>query len=254
MIFDINGKPIKQGYARNLTFEEHANRKNKETAVEEEEQDKQPLKTSASLQFLKEEPENNVNNSNPVMNALAININNPFSDKYWSLYEGDRKLEPLKFTNGKTQEDVVKEVVDLSKKHKVIFIHGTCGSGKSAIALNIARVLGKTSIVVPVKALQKQYEEDYISKKFLKNSNGKKMKIAMITGRDNHDSIINPGMSCADPSLPENIKIVEKNYGKIMDYVRQNPFLSHVSNLTLDNVRRFTIAASNPYWSPILPA
>lgn len=32
----------------------------------------------------------------------------------------------------------------------------------------------------------------------------------MITGRDNHDSIIIPGSSCADPTLPENIKLVEK--------------------------------------------
>src|SRR3990172_2155734 len=229
MKFDASGKPIPQGNMRNLTFEEHANRKNKETGVEEEEfahEEKTPLLTSASLQFLKEDvidsnPSSNYSNTNT--HGSALSISNPFSDKYWSLYSNingaETRLQPLRFTNGKTQEDVVREVVDLSKKHKVIFIHGTCGSGKSAIALNIARVLGRASIVVPVKALQKQYEEDYISKKFLKNPNGKKMKIAMITGRDNHDSIINPGLSCADPSLPENIKIVEKNYGKIMDYV-----------------------------------
>ena len=159
-----------------------------------------------------------------------------------------------KFTNNKTQEDVVKEVVELSKENKVIFIHGTCGSGKSAIALNIGRVLGKCSIVVPVKALQKQYEEDYITKKYLRKADGRKMKIAMITGRDNHDSIINPGKSCADPFLPENIKITEKNEGKILEYVKKNPFISNPENLTLENVRRMTIAVANPYWSPILPA
>lgn len=96
------------------------------------------------------------------------------SKDYWSLYSGEEKLEPLKFTNNKTQEDVVREVVELSKNHKVIFIHGTCGSGKSAIALNIARVLGKSSIVVPIKTLQKQYEEDYIGKKYLRKSDGKR--------------------------------------------------------------------------------
>ncbi len=282
--FDASGKPVPQGRARNLTFEEHANRKSKEREQEDESEEeidellsaleKKQLKTSASLQFLKEEPEISVNvetdNFNLTSNEVGFSINNVsnvpninnshnkidniLSEKYWSLYSGDAKLEPLRFTNGKTQEDVVKEVVELTKKHKVIFIHGTCGSGKSAIALNIARVLGKTSIVVPVKALQKQYEEDYISKKYLRRGDGKKMKIAMITGRDNHDSVINPGLSCADPTLPENIKITEKNYGKIMDYVRQNPFLSNTSNLTIENVRRFTVAAANPYWSPILPA
>lgn len=259
MSFDAAGKPIRQDKARNLTFEEHANRKNGKPIFEIE---KEPLKTSASLQFLKEDVnDNNLPNDSGIETpAVTVNngFNNIFQDKYWSLHSTNNgvetRLEPLKFTNGKTQEDVVKEVVELSKKHKVIFIHGTCGSGKSAIALNIARVLGRASIVVPVKVLQKQYEEDYITKKYLKKQGGRKMKIAMITGRDNHDSVINPGLSCADPSLPENIKIIEKNYEKIMHYVKQNPFLSNTGNLTLENVRRFTIAAANPYWSPILPA
>ena len=50
-----------------------------------------------------------------------------------------------------------KEVLDNIKRgKKIIFIHGVCGTGKSAIALNIARALGRASVVVPVKALQKQ--------------------------------------------------------------------------------------------------
>ena len=110
------------------------------------------------------------------------------------------------------QEDVVKEIYDLIKSgEKVIFLHGACGTGKSAIALNLARVLGKASIIVPVKALQKQYEEDYLNKKYLLNSFGQKIKMAVITGKDNHDSIIRPGISCADPTLPENIKIKRYN-------------------------------------------
>ena len=39
--------------------------------------------------------------------------------------------------------------------------------------------------------------------------------MAVITGKDNHDSIIRPGISCADPTLPENIKITE-----LLDYSR----------------------------------
>jgi len=196
------------------------------------------LKTSSSLEFLKE---------SEVMKDI-------FSKDYWSLYSGEKMLEPLKFSNGKTQEDVVKEVVELSKNNKVIFLHGTCGSGKSAIALNVSRVLGKASIVVPVKALQRQYEEDYITKKYLIKQKGKKMKIAMITGKENHDSIIKPGFSCAEPSLPENIKITEKNYEKIFEYVKENPFVRNPEGFSLKNIRRISIAPSNPYWSPILPA
>ena len=198
------------------------------------------LKTSDSLSFLKEdEPK----------------LENIFENKYWSLYQNDKPLNPLKFSNGKTQENIVKEIVELIKTgKKVIFLHGVCGTGKSAIALNIARALGKTSIVVPIKSLQKQYEEDYMGDKYLLKPNGKKLKIAMITGRDNHDSIIIPNVSCADPNLPDTIKITEKNYLKLKEYYLENPFISNVEVPEPKDMKRISIAPANPYWSPILPA
>src|SRR3989344_2857321 len=108
---------------------------------------------------------------------------------YWSLYRNGKKLEPLKFSNGKSQEDVVKEIVELIRGgNKAIFLHGMCGTGKSAIALNIARVLGKASIVVPVKGLQRQYEEDYMGQMYVAKENGEELKISIITGREYHDS------------------------------------------------------------------
>ena len=71
----------------------------------------------------------------------------------WSLHNQKNEfLPPLAYSNGKTQEDIVNEVLAAIKKgHKVIFIKGQCGSGKSALALNIAKELGRASIVVPVK-------------------------------------------------------------------------------------------------------
>jgi len=227
--FDSRGKPIPLVKTRDSQIWDFESKNNTP---------KKQLKTSSSLEFLKE----------------AKAVGDIFSTDYWSLYQGEKRLEPLKFKNGKTQEDVVREIVDLSKNHKVIFLHGTCGSGKSAIALNVARILGKSSIVVPVKALQTQYEEDYIEKKYLSKPNGKKMKIAMITGKSNHDSIIQPGISCADSSLPENIKIVDKNRQKILEYVKENPFLENPGNLDIENIRRITVAAANPYWGPIIPS
>src|SRR4030042_251058 len=105
----------------------------------------------------------------------------------WSLYQENNFLKPLKFSNGKTQEDVVREVLDSIKEgYKVIFIRGVCGTGKSAIALNIARKIGKTSIVVPGKTLQNQYKNDYEKEKYLANDRGERLKISVITGRNNH--------------------------------------------------------------------
>ncbi|MBI2631583.1 hypothetical protein HYW75_01110 [Candidatus Pacearchaeota archaeon] len=178
-------------------------------------------------------------------------MNNTDSE-YWSLYENGNKLSPLIYSNGKTQESLVKEVSDLIKKgKKVIFIHGVCGTGKSAIALNLGRFFGKASIVVPVKNLQKQYENDYYQKKYLLDKKGNKLKISIITGRENHDSIIIPGVTCADPFLPDTIVITEKNKDKIINYYRENPFIQNKMNPQINKLRRISIAPANPYWSPI---
>jgi Rad3-related DNA helicase len=196
------------------------------------------LKKSENLDFLKEDKK----------------VEDIFDKEYWSLYEGERALEPLRFSNGKSQEDVVKEIVELIRGgKKLIFLHGMCGTGKSAIALNIARALGKAAVVVPVKNLQRQYEEEYMGKKHVVK-NERRMKIAMITGRENHDSLIFPGKSCADSYLPDTIKITDKNREKLKEYYRENPFISSEVAPGVKSLKRISIAPANPYWSPILPA
>lgn len=136
----------------------------------------------------------------------------------WSLYEQEkgqeRKLEPLIFSNGKNQEDVVKEVLQaIDEGHKVIFIKGVCGTGKSAIALNLAKEIGRASIVVPVKALQKQYEDDYTNKKYLLKENKKKLKIKIITGRVNFAC---PYLKQEDIDL--NTNLIQETNSKLSDF------------------------------------
>ncbi|MBM3232754.1 hypothetical protein FJZ18_01140 [Candidatus Pacearchaeota archaeon] len=196
------------------------------------------LRTSDALSFLKEET-----------------ISNVVDSETWSLYSEGKKLEPLRFSNGKSQEAIAKEIAGhINNGKKLVFLHGVCGTGKSAIALNIARLLGRASIVVPVKNLQRQYEEDYTSKKYVLKKGGKKMKIAMITGRENHDSVLFPGVSCADPSLPDTIKLTDKNLEKLEEYYKQNPYIRNKDMPEIKDLRRIAIAPANPYWSPILPA
>ncbi len=202
----------------------------------------------------------------------------------WSLKEkkGEEEhveLRPMQFSNGKTQEDIVKEILKaIEEGHKVIFVHGVCGTGKSAIALNLAKELGKTSIVVPVKSLQKQYEEDYTNKKFLLKKDGEKLKIKVITGRQNHmcpfikeqDMEIegkdlrlddfstkrdfNQDESCDNPFLPCKIEIKDKNSKTIYNYLKKIPDLDTKYFSSLDLISRRVLAPLCPYWSPIIPS
>lgn len=212
--------------------------------------------------------------------------------RMWSLKEGNKKLKPKKFSNGKNQEDIVKETLKAIKEgNKVIFIQGVCGSGKSAIALNIAKELGKTSIIVPIKNLQKQYEQDYMHKKQIFQDDGTKLKISMITGRNNHEcpylkarksnlpviqkrevnSNLNdifkqtPKQSIQEKQItydesadnkyiPCKIEIKEKNMERLRHYYKENKDRKgNATNLDLKFTKRMAVAPACPYWSPILP-
>ena len=206
----------------------------------------------------------------------------------WSLYNEEKFLEPLKFSNGKTQEDVVREIIDSAKSgKKIIFIRGVCGTGKSAIALNAAKKLGKTSIVVPGKGLQKQYKEDYESKKYLLKENNEKLKISIITGRNNHEcnflkdeDITIPRIkkevnsrlndifefdkkkiehkraedeSADNQDIPCKIEIKDKNFNKIKEYLKKNKNINSNNIVNTSYVKRVPLASVCPYWSPVLP-
>ena len=207
----------------------------------------------------------------------------------WSLFnEKGEFLEAKKFSNGKTQEDIAKEVVsEIKKGTKILFIHGVCGSGKSAIALNVARELGRASIVVPIKNLQRQYEHDYMNKKYVLKENKQKLKISMITGRRNHacpyleqnekiiitpqvqeknatifdvfagvreNKVVRPDISCDNMLIPCKIEIKNKNLQTLRKYYKENPERKDNSELDLNMTKRFAVAPACPYWCPILPS
>jgi Rad3-related DNA helicase len=206
----------------------------------------------------------------------------------WSLYKNEESLKPLTFSNGKTQENVVDEALKLIKEGtKVIFIKGMCGTGKSAIALNIANQLGKTSVVVPGKSLQNQYKKDYEKEKYLLKGNSKRLKISVITGRNNHECAFIKTNESAIPKIkrevnsklndifefdpkeiedqrkkdksadsweiPCKIDIRERNFRKIKEYLKQNKNLNLSNILNIQDVKRLPLASVCPYWSPVLP-
>ena len=185
----------------------------------------------------------------------------------WSLYKrttnpnsinpfdsNGEKLPPLKFSNNKTQADVVKEILDtIEKGNKLIFIKGVCGTGKSAIALNLARHFKKTSIIVPIKSLQEQYEKDYTKNKFILKQNKKPLDIAIIKGRNNFRCPFN-GERADDPELPCTIEIREKNTDQLLNYIEQNPETNREDFQNVSDIKRMNIAPACPYWGPVMPA
>jgi len=202
----------------------------------------------------------------------------------WSLYEDEKELAPLVFSNGKSQADVVKEVIEaIEKGSKIVFIKGQCGTGKSAIALNLARKFGKTSIVVPIKSLQEQYIKDYSENKYVL-LNGKRLTIQPILGRQNFkckyleeeniaglerfsrekdanlfESLAErsrPNKSktdtCDNSYLPCKIEIKERNLSVLKEYIKKNP-LVNISNFdSIEDIKRITVAPVCEYWSPIV--
>ena len=185
----------------------------------------------------------------------------------WSLYKktensnsinpfdtDGEKLEPLRFSNGKTQADIVKETLDaINNGNKLIFIKGVCGSGKSAMALNLARHFKKTSIVVPIKSLQEQYETDYTKKKFILKQDKKPLNIAIIKGRNNFRCPFN-GERADDTELPCSIEIKEKNTEQHLNYIESNPETEREEFSTASDVKRMNIAPACPYWAPVMPS
>jgi Rad3-related DNA helicase len=198
----------------------------------------------------------------------------------WNLYQNNKFLEPLKFSNGKTQQDVVEETLKAVKEgYKIIFIKGVCGTGKSAIALNIAKEIGKTCIVVPGKTLQNQYKEDYEEKKYLTKEDGERLKISVITGRNNHkckyleiengpvfkeernlmlNEIFNKktketNLSADNPNIPCKIEIKEKNANKLWEYLKLNKNVNPKNFTSIKDIKRASIAPVCPFWSPVLP-
>lgn len=168
-------------------------------------------------------------------------------------YTGE-ELEPLVFSNGKSQAGVVKEVMDsMEKGNKIIFIKGVCGSGKSAMALNLARHFDKTSIVVPIKTLQEQYEEDYTKKNFVLKKDSNPLKISVIKGRNNFSCPF-AGGACDSDELPCTIELREKNMEKIKEFIDLNPAVEKFDFSTIKDVKRMSVAPACPYWAPLMPS
>ncbi len=179
------------------------------------------------------------------------------------------------------------ETYDLEVPKSNNFIANGIIVHNSAIALNIARELGKASVVVPSKALQQQYKQDYEENKYLLNSKNKKLKISVITGRNNHkckflednknaipeqkkevnsklydifegrrerlQELISKDLSADNKNIPCKIELKEKNFNTLKEYLKQNKKINPKNFDKVSDIKRMSIAPVCPYWSPVVP-
>ena len=153
----------------------------------------------------------------------------------WGLYSGETLKPPLRYSNGKTQEDIVDEIIEAFESYDIVALRGGVGTGKSAIAIHVAAEIGngKGIIVVPTKVLEDQYVTDYGGGKFRIVLNGRQIRFTSIMGRSNFRC---PFFSCLASSsiLPCTKSLTVKDGSKIT------------------RLRRIDVASRCPHWSPII--
>jgi len=121
----------------------------------------------------------------------------------WNLYHKGKLVPPLTYSDGRTQEDVVNDIIDAFKTHRIVVLHGSVGTGKSAIALNVISAYKRGGIVVvPTKILEEQYRRDYANRNAYQIFvDGRMLSIGVIKGRGNFRCRLT-NTSCKNKSLP----------------------------------------------------
>ena len=154
--------------------------------------------------------------------------------QFWGLYRDGKLVPPLKYSNGKTQEDVIREIVEAFYSYDIVVLKGGVGTGKSAIAIHVTAIVGgyKGIIVVPTKSLEEQYVKDYGGRKYSVILKGKQVKFAYIMGRQNYPCKYKRRCRANNPNLPCTVSLTTPNGEKL---------------------RRIDVAKECPYWSPIVP-
>jgi hypothetical protein len=120
----------------------------------------------------------------------------------------DRKnniVKPYRYSNGKSQEDAVRELITAIEDSKddtpIIFI-GSCNSGKSAIALNVINHFNKGIIVTPTVILEKQYENSYCDGKYNIGSPDDLLDVKQVKGRTHFQCTLIKDVNCGNGMLP----------------------------------------------------
>ncbi len=110
-------------------------------------------------------------------------------------------LEPRRYSSGKTQVDLVEEILDALGRNDMVFLKGGVGSGKSVVGLRTILEFGRGVVSVPTKVLSDQYAESYERDLYFTNRDGEKAEIGVLKGRGNF-ACPHTGRPASDRILP----------------------------------------------------
>jgi len=157
--------------------------------------------------------------------------------------ENGSYLAPLVYSDNRTQEDIINEILDLfDNGENLIFLKAQVGTGKSAIALSLINYLGKGIVSVPVKSLQDQYYESYLKRFKIGN-----LDVSMMKGKGNFNCVFEEGKKCSNSKLPCNRKLKNKEtrWNIATQCKDWNPVLI---SYTYDKIKRGLIIEPDSYY------
>jgi Rad3-related DNA helicase len=115
-------------------------------------------------------------------------------------------LEPLRYSSGKTQIDLIEEVLEALRENDIVFLRGTVGSGKSVVGLRTILEFERGIVSVPTKVLSDQYAASYERDKYFMKNDGQKARIGILKGRGNFRCMFQEDkrreISCDNSTLP----------------------------------------------------
>jgi Rad3-related DNA helicase len=143
------------------------------------------------------------------------------------LYDRNGLLEPRRYSSGKTQVDLIEEILEAFDESGIVFLKGTVGSGKSVIGIRTILELGRGIVSVPTKVLSDQYAASYERDKYFLKEDGSRAKIGILKGRRNFACVFNAEKgrktSCASSTLPCTRPLNKEAEERRVDAVQQCP-------------------------------
>ena len=143
------------------------------------------------------------------------------------LYDRKGQLEPRRYSSGKTQTDIIGEILDAFDSNDIVFLKATVGSGKSAIGLRTVLEFGQGVVSVPTKVLSDQYADSYERDKYFLKEDGSKAKIGILKGRRNfrcpYQADKGRDVSCDNSALPCKRPVDWKHGENRIDALRECP-------------------------------